>query len=131
MTEGVNRDRRAYDVDEVDWLAVEFVQDGVPMRLGGDVPSMTAVLSTIGYDMPVQELAARMGTTVRQIGRILTTRLGAGHCPSCNRCLVIPDGVVPAHVNTAGRRCLMGGYAADDGDRVEDIRRWQRAMRVF
>lgn len=121
----------AYDVDEVDWLAVEFVRDGVPMRLGGDVPSMTAVLATVGYDSTVQELAALMGTTVRQIGRILTTKLGAGNCPSCNRCLVIDNGVVPRHVNTAGRRCPMGGYPVGDIARVVVIRSEQRAMRAF
>lgn len=112
-----------YDIDDVDWLAVEFVCTGTPMRLSGDVPTMAAVLTRIGYDLPVDQLAARMGTTPRQVARILT-KLGATHCPLCKRRLILPeDGIVPRHVNCNGRHCRMSGYHVSNEARIAEVRR--------
>lgn len=110
-----------YDIDQVDWLAVKFVCEGTPMRLSGDVPTMAAVLARIGYDLPVDQLAERMGTTVRQIGRILTTKLGAKHCPLCRRCLILDGDVAPRHVNSNNRVCRMSGYSVHDQQRIAAI----------
>lgn len=121
-----------HDIDAVDWLAVDVIRTGTPMRLGDDVPTMTAALATVGYDVTPDQLAERMGTTTRQIARILTKRLGAKHCPSCRRCLIIPeDGIVPRHVNCNGRYCRMAGHHISDTGRVNTIRRERRVLMSF
>lgn len=112
------------DVDEVDWLAVEFVCSGTPMRLGDNAATLSAAVLAIGYDLTVEQTAERLGTTTRRVLRILD-RHGAKVCPNCKRRLVLrPGDVVPPHLIHHGPRheCRMSGYHFDDSARLAEIR---------
>ncbi|APD19277.1 hypothetical protein PQB71_gp47 [Mycobacterium phage Taptic] len=102
------------DVAAVDWLAVEFVCNGTPMDLSRDKVTLAAAIVKIGSLLPVPVIAERLGTTERQIGRVLEKH-GAKKCPACIRWVMCDDGVLPPHVNSrSGYRCKQTGLRYDD-----------------
>ena len=110
--------------DEVDWLAVEFVCGGTPMRLGDHAATLQAAVLSIGYQLTVEQIAERLGTTTRRVLRILE-RNGSKRCPNCKRGLVLrPGDVIPPHVIHHGPRheCRMSGYHYYDTARLAEIR---------
>ncbi|AVO21750.1 hypothetical protein SEA_GODPHATHER_48 [Mycobacterium phage GodPhather] len=107
-------DVKKMNVAEVDWLAVEFVCNGTPMDLSHDKVTLAAAIVKIGSGLPVPVIAERLGTTERQIGRVLEKH-GAKKCPACIRWVMCDDGVLPPHVNSrSGYRCKQTGLRYDD-----------------
>ena len=115
---------------DVDWLAVEFVCGGTPMRIGKDQETLTAAVLAIGYRLGVDVIAERCGTSARQVSRILEAN-GAGSCPCCKRRLMLQDGMVPGHVNNLGVDCRMAGHHVSDAAWLAAIRSDRRVMKKF
>lgn len=113
--------------DRVDWLAVEIVCTGTRMRLAGDPATLAAAIRAIGHDLTMEQIAERLGTTTRQVQRVLEES-GAIHCPSCRRSVLLQDEIVPRHVNANGFRCRMSGYPVTDSERVRQIRADRRQI---
>ncbi len=116
------------DMRDVDWLAVEFVCGGTPMRLGDDRATLAAAVLAIGYHLTVDQIAERLGTNTRRVSRILD-RHGAESCPLCGRNLLLHhDGTVPSHVHQSGHHCRMTGHLVTDTARRDQIRADSRSV---
>lgn len=108
------------DVDEVDWLAVEFVCNGTPMRLEGD--TLVAAVLAIGQRMTVADIAHRCGAHKKLVAQIVKDNGGIG-CPLCQRTILHDDGVLRPHISSTGMNCGMSGYHHANVEQLARIRR--------
>jgi hypothetical protein len=116
-----------HEQQAVDWLAVEFVCNGTPMRLGDDRATLEAAVLTIGFQLTVKQIAERCGTHTCRVSRILNDH-GAVQCLICRRNLLCTNGITPEHVGSNGLRCGMSGYQIGDAARAGLIRAANRKM---
>ena len=117
-------------VDRVDWLAVEFVCNGTPMRLGDDAVTLRTAILQLGWMLTCAEIANRCGTSTRRVSRMLE-REGATICPFCGRYVMCDDGVLPRHIIQTMVVCRMSGHPADDLERARMIRRDEAKARSY
>jgi len=110
-----------------DWLAVEFVCNGTPMRLAGDPATLEAAILEIGHMLPVQQIAERCGTHTKMVSVVLRKHHGLP-CPICTRILLCPNGVTPTHVESNGWHCDMSGWPINDMEQVTRIRSAKRKL---
>lgn len=112
--------------DDADELAVEFIVNGTRMKVAKDKATLRAAVLRIGAMRPVVEVAYLCGTYADRVTRLL--RETGVRCPSCKRWVPPGGDVLPEHVNTNGLVCPMSGFAADDTDRLELVRRMHRVL---
>jgi len=93
-------DRPTGITDDVDWLAIEFVCNGTPMRLSRRERVIAG--KRLAGTVPAAVIADRVGTTQRTVTRIFNGA-GAVRCSTCQQLVL--------HTEHVGRNGLPCGEA--------------------